>query len=104
MTFDQWTALMTDRLKRRFAALSVLARNPGVCYVNGISALDMIELHGGRVRLVPHRDPLTLVDGVLMSRHKGMTLEKREFALNDEEFSAALSCIRTHLRPDAEEF
>ena len=97
MTFEHWTALVTEQLKRRFPALSVLDRNPGICYVNGIAALDMVELVNGEVRIVRHKDPMTLKDGRLMSRHKGMALEVQQFAMDDTGFSRALGCMRDHL-------
>jgi len=96
MTFDEWTKLMTERLKRHFPTMSVLARDPGICYVVGISALDMVELYGDQVLLIPHKDPLALVDGKLFSRHKGMTLDRVQFDMNDEQFVQALFFIRSH--------
>ncbi len=97
MTFEQWSGLLTTRLRAQFPHLSVLPRHPGLCYVNGIAALDLIELQYGTARIVRHKDPLVLRDGQLIGRHKGVVLEPREFALDDEDFLHALACMREHL-------
>jgi hypothetical protein len=99
MTFVEWRALITERLKRSLPHLSVLDGDPGTCYVLGISAIDMVELYGWQVLLTPHKDPLRMVDGVLISRHQGMRLEPIRFNLTDEDFVKALSFIRAHLVP-----
>jgi hypothetical protein len=102
MTFSVWTTLMTERLRHAFGSLSVLDRDPGVCYVLGISAIDMVELIGNRVMLVPHKDPLKMIDGDLYSRHKGMTLKRVQYDLNDENFVKAWYFIRSHLSPESD--
>lgn len=99
MTFVEWTTLITERLQRSLPQLRVFDRNPGTCYVLGISAIDMVELHGGQVLLTPHKDPLRMVDGVLFSRHHGKRLETARFTLIDEDFVKALAFIRAHLAP-----
>jgi len=99
MIFTEWSALMTERLRRRFPELELLDAGPGICYVLGKSSIDMVELHGAQVLLVPHSDPLTLVDGVLRSRHQGVKLESVRRDLTDEGFSEALRFIREHLTP-----
>jgi hypothetical protein len=99
MTYVEWTALITERLKRSLPQLGVLDRDPGTCYVFGISAIDMVELYGRQVLLTPHKDPLRFVDDVLVSRHQGMRLEPIRFNLTEEDFVKALSFIRTHLAP-----
>lgn len=104
MTFDEWTVLITERLKRSLPQLSVLDRNPGTCYVLGISAIDMVELYGRQVLLIPHKDPLRMVEDVLFSRHQGMRLESVRFNLTDEDFIKALSFIRVHLAPNPDPY